>query len=65
VLLQGYSTLDEHHPGDPAVLIDYAGRLAHLFRRRSRVDIRWYLRGHALTKRIFEGIGTANDRRDG
>src|SRR3954447_14610343 len=28
VVLQGYSTLDQHHPGDPALLIDYAGRLA-------------------------------------
>jgi len=35
VLLQGYSTLDEHHPGDPAVLIDYAGRLAHLFQAKN------------------------------
>jgi len=41
VLLQGYSTLDEHHPGDPAVLIDYAGRLAQLFQAKNpRVDIR-------------------------
>jgi len=41
VLLQGYSTLDQHNPGDPGVLIDYAGRLARLFQaRNSRVDIR-------------------------
>jgi hypothetical protein len=41
VLLQGFSTLDQHNPGDPAVLIDYAGRLARMFQaRNSRVDIR-------------------------
>ena len=41
VLLQGYSTLDEHKPGDPAVLIDYAGRLARMFQAKNpRVDIR-------------------------
>ena len=41
VLLQGYSTLDEHKPGDSAVLIDYAGRLARMFEAKNpRVDIR-------------------------
>jgi hypothetical protein len=41
VLLQGYSTLDEHHPGDASVLIDYAGRLARMFQAKNpRVDIR-------------------------
>jgi hypothetical protein len=41
VLLQGYSTLDEHKPGDPSVLIDYAGRLARMFQAKNPgVDIR-------------------------
>src|SRR4051812_469389 len=41
VILQGYSTLDEHKPGDPATLVDYAGRLTRLFLARNRhVDIR-------------------------
>lgn len=41
VLLQGYSTLDEHKPGDPAVLIDYTGRLAQMFEAKNPdVDIR-------------------------
>jgi hypothetical protein len=41
VVLQGYSTLDQHHPGDAALLIDYAGRLARMFQaRNSQVDIR-------------------------
>lgn len=41
VILQGYSTLDEHKPGDPATLVDYAGRLTQLFLARNRhVDIR-------------------------
>ena len=41
VLLQGYSTLDEHKPGDATVLIDYTGRLARLFQAKNpRVDIR-------------------------
>jgi len=41
VLLQGYSTLDQHKPGDSALLVDYAGRLAKLFQARNpRVDIR-------------------------
>ncbi|MBS0419334.1 MAG: PEP-CTERM sorting domain-containing protein [Proteobacteria bacterium] len=41
VLLQGYSTLDQNKPGDPALLIDYAGRLARLFQaKNARVDIR-------------------------
>jgi hypothetical protein len=41
VLLQGYSTLNEHTPGDPSVLVDYAGRLARMFLLRNpRVDIR-------------------------
>jgi hypothetical protein len=41
VLLQGYSTLNEHNPGDPAVLIDYAGRLAGMFLEKNpHVDIR-------------------------
>jgi hypothetical protein len=41
VLLQGYSTLDEHKPGDASVLIDYAGRLAKMFQAKNpRVDIR-------------------------
>jgi putative endopeptidase len=41
VVLQGYSTLDQHNPGDPALLTDYAGRLARMFQaRNSRVDVR-------------------------
>jgi hypothetical protein len=41
VLLQGYSTLDQHKPGDSALLVDYAGRLARLFQAKNpRVDIR-------------------------
>ena len=41
VLLQGYSTLDRNKPGDPALLVDYAGRLARLFHaKNARVDIR-------------------------
>lgn len=41
VLLQGYSTLDQHNPGDSALLVDYAGRLARLFQARNpRVDVR-------------------------
>jgi len=41
VLLQGYSTLDAHKPGDPALLVDYTGRLAKLFEAKNpRVDIR-------------------------
>jgi hypothetical protein len=33
VILQGYSTLDEHHPGDPAIHVASAARLAALFRQ--------------------------------
>jgi hypothetical protein len=41
VLLQGYSTLDQHKPGDSALLVDYAGRLARLFQAKNPlVDIR-------------------------
>jgi len=41
VVLQGYSTLDQHKPGDPAVLVQYAGRLSRLFQAKNpRVDIR-------------------------
>jgi hypothetical protein len=41
VILQGYSTLDEHKPGDAAVLVSSAGRLARLFEARNpHVDIR-------------------------
>jgi hypothetical protein len=41
VLLQGYSTLNEHNPGESAVLVDYAGRLARMFQAKNpRVDIR-------------------------
>jgi hypothetical protein len=41
VLLQGYSTLDEHKPGDASVLIAFAGRLAQLFvAKNPHVDIR-------------------------
>lgn len=35
VVLSGYSTLDREHPGDPAMLIDYAGRLARRFQCRN------------------------------
>ena len=41
VVLQGYSTLDAQAPGNPAKLIDYAGRLADLFHERNpQVDVR-------------------------
>lgn len=41
VLLQGYSTLNEHDPGNPSVLIDYAAKLARLFLAKNpQVDIR-------------------------
>lgn len=41
VILQGYSTLDEHKPGDPAVLVDTAGRLARMFQAKNpHVDVR-------------------------
>lgn len=41
VILQGYSTLDEHKPGDAAVLVRSAARLARMFEARNpRVDIR-------------------------
>ena len=41
VLLQGYSTLNQHNPGESAVLVDYAGRLARMFQARNpKVDIR-------------------------
>ena len=41
VVLQGYSTLNQHNPGDPSLLVDYAGRLARMFQARNpRVDIR-------------------------
>jgi hypothetical protein len=35
VVLSGFSTLDRDHPGDPAMLIDFAGRFARLFRCRN------------------------------
>ena len=35
VVLQDYSTLDPHQPGDPAKTVEYSGRLADMFRRRS------------------------------
>jgi len=35
VVLQDYSTMDPDRPGDPSKLIEYSGRLAALFRRRS------------------------------
>ena len=41
VLLQSLSTLDGAHPGDPTLLIDYAGRLAdRLHARNPNADIR-------------------------
>lgn len=41
VVLQSYSTLDAARPGDPASLIDHAGRLGAMFRRRNpHVDVR-------------------------
>jgi hypothetical protein len=41
VILQGYSTLDKDKPGDPAMMIDYTGRLARMFQaRNSQVDVR-------------------------
>jgi hypothetical protein len=41
VILQGYSTLDEHKPGDATVLVNSAGRLAGMFEARNpHVDIR-------------------------
>jgi len=35
VVLQDYSTLDPQKPGDPAKTVEYSGRLANMFRRRS------------------------------
>jgi len=35
VVLSGYSTLDREHPGDPAMLVRHADRLAALFRCRN------------------------------
>jgi hypothetical protein len=41
VLLQGYSTLDEHKPGDASVLIKFTGQLARMFQAKNPdVDIR-------------------------
>jgi hypothetical protein len=41
VVLQPYSTLDEHAPGNDSTLIEYSARLADLFlARNARVDIR-------------------------
>jgi hypothetical protein len=41
VVLQSLSTLDQAHPGDPALLVDYVGRFARRFTARNpRVDIR-------------------------
>lgn len=40
VVLQDYSTLDPHQPGNPAKTVEYSGRLADMFRRRSpNVDL--------------------------
>jgi hypothetical protein len=40
VVMQDYSTLDPHRPGDPAKTVEYSGRLADMFRRRSpNVDL--------------------------
>lgn len=35
VVMQDYSTLDPDRPGDPAELVDYSGRFARMFKRRS------------------------------
>jgi hypothetical protein len=41
VLLQGYSTLDQDVPGDPAKLIHYSGLLAQAFHKQNpQVDVR-------------------------
>lgn len=41
VVIQGYSTLDADSPGDAGKIIDYAARLAQLFRAANpRVDVR-------------------------
>jgi hypothetical protein len=41
VLLQGYSTLDQDAPGDPAKLIHYSGLLAQAFHQQNpQVDVR-------------------------
>ena len=41
VVLQAYSTLDEKAPGDATTVVDYAARLALLFRAQDpRVDVR-------------------------
>ncbi len=41
VVLQPYSTLDKEHPGDPALMIDYAARLTSLLQSANpAVDIR-------------------------
>ena len=40
VIVQGYSTLDEHAPGDAGKIIDYSARLAELFRAANpQVDV--------------------------
>lgn len=41
VVMQSYSTLDAAHPGDPALLVDYAGRFDAAFRKQNpAVDVR-------------------------
>jgi hypothetical protein len=41
VVVQGYSTLDEHAPGDAGKIIDYSARLARMFHAANpRVDVR-------------------------
>ena len=40
VVVQGYSTLDEHAPGDAGKIVDYSARLAELFRAANpQVDV--------------------------
>jgi len=41
VVVQGYSTLDEHAPGDPGKIVDYSARLAKLFHAANpQVEVR-------------------------
>ena len=43
VVLQGYSTLDAETPGDPATIVEYAGKFAQLFHAENpEVDVRLF-----------------------
>ena len=54
VVVQGYSTLDEHAPGDPGKIIDYSARLAQLFHAANpQVDVRLVATWSGPTKPIW------------